>query len=179
MPMLLRQIWRFVTLILAALLTGITFCHVLEMPAKMGYSAALYLTLHRTLYVAFGPPNVGVFVELGAILTSAVLVFLLRRRTGFWSTLVGAACLLVGLVVYFVFVEPANSALRAMAIEAAPQDWTAWRDQWEAGHSVRFGLDFLGLCALLLSVLPFRRPMRAPQPATQYQEIDRQILRSR
>src|SRR6266508_120961 len=60
--MILRA-WRFITITLTALLMGATFCHVLESPAKMRYPAELYLTLHRTLYVAFGPPNIGVFVE--------------------------------------------------------------------------------------------------------------------
>ena len=57
---MLLKTWRFITPILAALLMGMTFCHVLELSAKMQYAATLYLTLHRTLYVAFGPPNVGV-----------------------------------------------------------------------------------------------------------------------
>ena len=63
---MLIRIWRFLTLVLTALLTGMTFCHVLEMPAKLQYSASMYLALHRTLYVAFGSPNIGVFVEMGA-----------------------------------------------------------------------------------------------------------------
>lgn len=61
--MLIRT-WRLMTLVLTALLMGMTFCHVLELPAKMQYDAALYLTLHRTLYVAFGWPNIGAFIEL-------------------------------------------------------------------------------------------------------------------
>ena len=120
---MLIRIWRFTTLVLTALLTGMTFCHVLEMPAKLQYSAPMYLALHRTLYVAFGPPNIGVFVEMGAILSSAVLVLLVRRRAGFWPTLIGAGCLLMGLLTYFAQVEPANAALKMMAVEAPPEDW--------------------------------------------------------
>ncbi len=47
---------------------GTTFCHALELPAKMEYPASLYLTLHRTLYVAFAPPDPGPFIEIGSIL---------------------------------------------------------------------------------------------------------------
>src|SRR5688500_6442339 len=71
---MLIRICRFSTVVLTALLVGMTFCHVLEMPAKRQYSASLYLTIHRTLYVAFGPPNIGVVVEMGAILSSGLLV---------------------------------------------------------------------------------------------------------
>lgn len=151
--MLIRS-WRFVTLILMALLMGTTFCHVLEMPAKMQYDASLYLTLHRTLYMAFGWPNIGAFIELGAILAAAVLVFLVRkRRPAFSLTLVGALCLVTGLAVYFAFIEPANAAMKSMAIGAAPVDWTGWRDQWEYGHAAHFALHLLGFSALALSLI--------------------------
>src|SRR6266540_1685138 len=87
--MILRA-WRFITITLTALLMGATFCHVLESPAKMRYPAELYLTLHRTLYVAFGPPNIGAFIEIGAILAAVALVFLTRkRRPAFWLTAAG------------------------------------------------------------------------------------------
>lgn len=145
---------RFITLVLAALLMGTTFCHVLEWPAKMQYPASLYLTLHRTLYVAFGPPGPGAFIEIGAILAAAVLVFLVRRRRpAFWLTLVGAVCLAAGLGVYFAFIESANVAMRSMVIDAPPADWTRWREQWEYGHAAHFAFHLVGFSALALSVI--------------------------
>ena len=160
---MLIRIWRFATLVLTALLAGMTFCHVLEMSPKLQYSASMYLTLHRTLYVAFGPPNIGVFVEMGAILSSAVLVLLVRRRPGFWPTLLGAGCLVIGLLIYFAQVEPANAALKMMAVEAPPENWTRWRDQWEYGHLLHFLMDLLGFSALTWSVLlPVRTEVDRP-----------------
>jgi hypothetical protein len=151
---MLLKTWRFITLILTALLMGMTFCHVLEFPAKMQYAATLYLTLHRTLYVAFGPPNVGVFIEAGAILATVVLVFLVhQRRPAFWLTLLGAVSLAAGLVVYFVFVEPANVAMKSMALDTPPADWTQWRVQWEYGHAAHFVSHIIGFSALVLSVV--------------------------
>ena len=44
---MLITIWRFVTLLLVALLTGLAFAHVLERPAKMLYDAGLYVTVKR------------------------------------------------------------------------------------------------------------------------------------
>jgi hypothetical protein len=163
--------WRFATLVLTALLMGMTFCHVLEMPAKMQYTAPLYLTIHRTLYVDFGPPNVGVFVEMGAILASGALAVLMWRRPGFWPTLTGAASLAAGILVYFAQVEPANAALKVMAIEAPPADWATWRAQWEYGHAMHFVLDLLGFCALVVSVLvPSPAPTSASRQGTAYRE---------
>jgi hypothetical protein len=148
------RVWRFITIALTALLMGATFCHVLESPAKMRYPGELYLTLHRTLYSAFGPPNIGPFIEIGAITTALALVFLTRkRRPAFWLTLACAASLVAGLAVYFAFVEPANVAMRAMSLDAPPADWTRWRDQWEYGHMARFVFHLLGFSALALSII--------------------------
>lgn len=151
--MLIRA-WRFVTILLTALLMGMTFSHVLEMPAKMQYDPGLYLVVHRSLYVAFGWPYLGAFIELGAVLTAVVLVYLVRKENfACYLTLLGAVCLVAGLVVYFVFIEPANTAMRAMAIQAPPYDWDAWRRQWEYGHAVHFALHLIGFSALVLSAL--------------------------
>jgi hypothetical protein len=151
--MLIRT-WRFITLVLTALLMGTTFCHVLEMPAKMHYSPSLYLTLHRSLYAAFGPPGPGPFIEIGAILAAIVLVFLVRNlRPAIWLTLLGALCLAAGLGIYFAFIEPANIAMKGMAVDLPLPDWTQWRDQWEYGHVAHFALHLVGFCALLLSMM--------------------------
>ena len=148
------RIWRFITITLTALLMGATFCHVLEWPAKIRYPADLYLTLHRTLYVAFGAPNIGAFIEIGAIFAAVALAFLTRKRwPAFWLTLAGAAFLAAGLMVYFVFIEPANVAMKAMSLDAPPTDWTQWRDQWEYGHIAHFIFHLLGFSALALSII--------------------------
>jgi Domain of unknown function (DUF1772) len=146
--------WRFITITLTALLMGSSFCHVLESPAKMQYPAELYLALHRTLYMAFGPPNIGAFIEIDAILAAVTLVFLTRkRRPAFWLTLAGAASLIAGLAVYFAFVDPANAAMKAMSLASRPAGWTQWRDQWEYGHLARFVFHLLGFSALALSII--------------------------
>jgi hypothetical protein len=151
---MLVRTWRFITIMLAALLLGTTFCHVLELPAKMEYPASLYLTLHRTLYAAFGPPGPGPYIEIGAILGAGVLVFLVRgRRPAFTLTLLGAGCLVAGLVVYFAVIEPANATMKQWVLETPPAEWTRLRDQWEYGHTVHFVLHLAGLAAMVLSVL--------------------------
>ena len=39
------------TILLVALLTGLVFAHVLELPAKMHYEAAMYIAVQKSLYV--------------------------------------------------------------------------------------------------------------------------------
>jgi hypothetical protein len=101
---------RFVTILLVALLSGLAFAHVLERPAKMLYDAALYLTIQKTLYVDWGPPNIGGFLEPVAIFATLLLAFFLhRKKRAFWLTLVaGFALLLAFPVVFTALVAPAN-----------------------------------------------------------------------
>lgn len=139
---MLVKAWQCITILLTALLVGMTFCHVLELPAKMEYPASLYLTLHRTLYAAFGPPGPGPFIEIGAILAAGVLVFLVRKHPpAFWLTLLAVSSLATGLAVYFAFVEPANVEMKGWILAAPPSDWTNWRDRWDYGtRSIFFSI---------------------------------------
>jgi len=56
---MLLKFLRFTSIIVVALLQGLAFAHLLERPAKMQYDASLYITLQKTLYVQWGPPNFG------------------------------------------------------------------------------------------------------------------------
>lgn len=151
--MLLRS-WRFVTILPVALLLGLSFAHVLELPAKMQYDAALYVTLQKTLYVAWGPPNVGGILEPAAILATVSLAFLLRQRRPALLTLgAGVALLLAFPVVFFVFVAPANEAFLSATTASVPANWMELRTNWETGHAIRFVLQLVALGLLTLSVL--------------------------
>jgi hypothetical protein len=127
--MLIRS-WRFVTILLVALLMGLAFAHVLERPAKMQYDATLYITLQKTLYVAWGPPNVGGILEPAAILATISLAFILRKsKRPFWITLSsGAALLLAFPVVFYVFVAPANEVFLAAPPGSIPANWMEMRE---------------------------------------------------
>jgi hypothetical protein len=61
---MLVRIWRLVTIMVIALSMGTALCHLLEMPAKITYDGALWLTLLQTLYPpAFG--TIGALFEVG------------------------------------------------------------------------------------------------------------------
>jgi uncharacterized membrane protein len=149
---------RLAALTLTGLTLGMSFAHVLEMPAKLAYPPDLYVALQNSLYVSFGPPNVGAFVEPGAIVAVVILAYLVRRRrTGFWLTAVAALCLLLAFpVVFFLFTDPANSVFHAARPASVPADFARYRDQWEYSHAARFVLHLAGFMLLALSVL--RRP---------------------
>ena len=152
---MLVKTWRFITIILSALVTGMALCHALELPAKMQYSASQYIAVQNSLYVAFGPPNIGAIIEFAVPLAAIALAILVRkRRPAFQLTLVAIAFMLLAFpVIFFAFTEPANTIIRNATPESIPANWEQLRNQWEYSHLARFFCHLLGLSALVLSVL--------------------------
>ena len=112
------QVWYFLTLTLTSLLMGTRFAHTLEMPAKMNVDGQLWRTFQHTLYPYFA--YVGAPVEIGAIVASAVLSYLVRPHPpAFYLALAGTICLaLAFFVVWLGFTNPVN---------AETAKWTASR----------------------------------------------------
>ena len=111
-------------ILLVALVCGLGFAHVLEAPAKMAYPARLYLERHRSLYVQWGPPQMGGFLEPLAIGVTGLLTFVLwQRKLVFRFPLVAFfASLLAFPWVSFLLDAPANAAIRAATLPAFPAD---------------------------------------------------------
>jgi hypothetical protein len=120
---MLVKTFQFVTIILVALLVGLAFAHVLEHPAKMQYDAQFYITIQKTLYVFWGPPNVGGILEPAAILTTVALCLIVRKdRKSFWLALAAVIMLLIAFpVIFYIFVEPSNASFRAATPSSIPQ----------------------------------------------------------
>ncbi|HEY3486872.1 MAG TPA: DUF1772 domain-containing protein [Gammaproteobacteria bacterium] len=150
---MLLMAWRFITIFLVALTTGLAFAHVLQMPAKMLYDATLYMTLQKTLYIAWGPAHIGGILEPAAIVSTLLLVVAVRRRRrAYWLSLGAVIALLLAFpLVYFMLVEPVNKIF--LETNVIPANWMQLRVDWETGHAIRFMLQFIALGLLLLSVL--------------------------
>ncbi len=89
------KLCRLVTVMFIGLITVPALCHSMEMPAKMSYEGSLWLTLLQTLYQTFG--TIGAFFEVGAVVTSVILTFLIRQRQpAFGRTFLGALCMVTG-----------------------------------------------------------------------------------
>jgi len=148
--MILRT-WRFLTIILVSLSMAMAFCHLLQLPPRMSYDGAQWVTT-QGLYQLFG--TVGAFIEVGALLSATVLLLAVyRRRPAFQWTLFGTVCLLAAHVAWWVFIAPVNAEIATWTPDTIPADWTWWRSQWEYTHAARAILEILGLSALVLSVL--------------------------
>lgn len=163
---MLVKIWRMVTIMLTALSMGTALGHLLEMPAKITYDGALWLTLLQTLYPpAFG--TIGAFFEVGAVVTAVVLAFLVRRhRPAFGWTLLGAICVVAAHAAFWVWVAPVNATMLPLTPENLPADWSGLRDQWEYTHAARAVLQMIALGALVFSVLA-----EIPRDDSRYQPV--------
>ena len=153
--------WRFVTLVLASRGSSFGAAHLLELKPRMGYDPALYTAVTSTLYRWFGP--VGAPIQIGAILASGFLTYLLRGRPGFRWTLAGTFCLVLSLL-WAALVQPVNVAW-AEALRGGPYvaqaEYMRLRDRWEYGHVAAFVAWFQGFCLLVRSAV---EPPRGGSP---------------
>lgn len=149
--MLLRT-WRLLTVMLAALSLAPALGHFLELPAKFTYSGPLWLTLQQTLYASFG--TIGAAFEVGAVVTTVILVILVReRRPAFGWTLLGAVCVVAAHVAFWIWLAPVNSTIATLTPETLPPNWMELRSQWEYTHAARAILQIIALGVLVFSVL--------------------------
>lgn len=147
--------WRFLTLMLAALALTMESAHVLELPQKLQYDAAMYVAVNTTLYRFFA--IIGGVYQVGSMVTAAILVFLVRqRRPSFAWTCLSACCFFLAFGIWLAVVAPVNREV-ATALQTAPASvptvWMRLRMQWEYGHVAGFVGQCIGLSALVLSVL--------------------------
>jgi len=154
--------WRFITVMLVALSMALSFCHLMEMPPRLRWEPSLWMaaTTFGGLYHLFG--RIGAVIDVGAVIASMVLVFLVRKRRPAFQLTLGAASLMVlGLAVWFAFLAPMNQIMATWTPGAVPNDFTSVRDQWEYSHAVIAGIKTIGFASLTFSVLVETMP-RAP-----------------
>jgi hypothetical protein len=145
--------WRFITIMVVAVLMTMGFTHLWQLPPRMTYEGALWFDT-LTFYLKFGPSGPGPLVEMAALITTLVLLFLVRgRRPAFDLTLLALVVLALSTVAWWVFVYPVNRELLSWTIDTLPQNWVAFRNQWEYTNAARAILMVIALGALALSVI--------------------------
>jgi hypothetical protein len=158
---------RFVSLFLTALVTGLLFCHLLELPNKMKMPADVWLPVQQHLYNAFGPVA-SIIEPLAIVSTLLVLVLVRRRAAAAILTLLAALCLIAHLAEWFAVVNPANLQINSWTKASIPADWTATRMRWEYGHAAGAALTLVALAALIAALLNDNtREAHAEKPAGQ------------
>lgn len=146
---------RILAVVLTALALVPAGAHLLALPNKMALSRDDYVAV-QAIYRGWA--------LLGAVLIAALLadlalaVALRRDRRGAGLALLAALLLGLTLVIFFVWVFPANQATENWT--SVPDDWEALRAHWEYGHAVNAVVTFLALCAVTAAAMrPTPRPL--------------------
>ena len=169
---------RILSILFAALALIFSGAHLLELPHKIGLSAADYLTVQQ-LYRGW---QFAGFVVVGAIISIAWLAYSVRQeRRVFVPTIIALLCILGMQVLFWAFNFPANRATDNWTI--LPPDWETLRQRWEFAHAASALLNLGALIALLEALVgPARQrassnaaPARAIEPRRrlELQEVER------
>ena len=146
---------RFVALMLGALTLGMGLCHLLQLPARMGWDQYLWVgsTVQGGLYSLFG--SVGAVIDIATVITLGLLTYLVREhhRPGVMLALSAALLFAIGLLLWWVLVYPVNVELAKWVNGPVPSDWTTYRSRWEWGHATISLFELLGFAALIASIL--------------------------
>jgi hypothetical protein len=150
------RIVRFLALVVTALALIPAGAHLLELPGKLSMTREEYFIVQD---IYRGWALVG-FVLVGAVALNFVLTVMLHgERLHFTLACLAFLLLTSTLAVFFLGASPANQATQNWTY--VPDNWRALRSQWEYGHAIGAGLNFLAFCALALeNVLPWRAPTR-------------------
>ncbi len=163
--MLLRTT-RFVAIMLAALTLGLGFCHLMQLPSRMGWDQYLWVgsTVQGGLYNLFG--SIGAVVFVATVIALALLAYFVREhgRPGFRLALIAAILFALALVLWWVLVYPVNVELAKWVNGPVAADWTDYRARWEGGHATISLVELLGFAALIASVLADTSPRAEEAP---------------
>ena len=146
---------RFVAVMLAALTLDMGFCHVMQLPARMGWDQYLWVgsTVQGGLYAMFG--SIGAIIDVACVIVFGILAYFVREhgRPGFRLALSAALLFALAFLLWWVLVYPVNVELAKWVNGPVPADWTAYRSRWEWGHATISLFELLGFAALIASVL--------------------------
>ena len=145
--------WCLITLVIAALLLGTSFADTLAIGPVRRYGGKQWLELQRSFYASH--TAAGVILEPLAIVTAAVLAFVLRDwRPAMLTALAGTACLATAFAfVSLIVTSRINVRLSEWSADALPSDWETSRKRLEVAHVLRFALHFAGFALLVLATL--------------------------
>jgi hypothetical protein len=145
--MMLLRILRFVSLLCATLVLGLTLTHDLEIPGKERLSGAAWLDVQHSFYGGFAVVG-GVSEILGLVACCAMLYLVRAQRVAFVLTLMAAIAFAGTLVLFAVGNNPLNQQIATL-----PATWQQSRDAWDRFHAVSSICAAVAFFALLTAIL--------------------------
>jgi hypothetical protein len=145
------RIVQFLAIILTALALVPGGAHLFAMLNKMTLAAEPYFVV-QGIYRGW---NLFAFVLIPAVIVNFLLAAMVRSQPfAAAMAFLAGACVAATLVVFFIWVEPANRATDYWT--TVPADWELLRRHWEYGHAANALVTIVALCSVTLSVLASR-----------------------
>jgi len=149
--MLLKTL-RFLSLCCTALVLGLTLTHDLEIPGKQKLNGADWLVVQNTFYGGFA--IVGGVTEVLGLISTGILVYLLRKRRASFTLTLLAAISFVGMLALFAFGNnPLNQQVASWTPVTLPATWQQTRTAWDSFHAASSVLAALSFVSLLIALL--------------------------
>ena len=156
---------EILTLLLVAVVMGLSLAHALEWPGKLRLNGETYLAVQRIYYPGFTFAGVA---EPASILAAVTLLILQPTiSSGFWLTFAACIALLALQAVFWLVTQPVNKFwLAGETLDAASAGffgtretagasphWTLLRDRWEYSHLARALLAVTAYVLLLIATV--------------------------
>jgi hypothetical protein len=153
---MIRQMFKFASVVLIGLGAGIACSHLLQWSSKTALTAEEFLVVQQTLYINYGP--VGTLLEPLTVLMTAFALVLSRTRSARTAGAIALLCLVGELAIWFVFIDPINREVMRWTPSTMPITWADYGlDQWHFFHAIRF-LLYVGALASIAIAAQADRP---------------------
>ncbi len=144
------QVWQFVNILLAALVTGVFWGPWLGLSRSMEtFPPEVFLAIGHRMIRNLAP--IMPFL-MPATLLSTVPVLVIShgdRPTVFYFTLSELALFLVALAITLIVEIPIDNQIRAWTVASLPDDWRQVRTRWARFHVARTFASVAGLALVV------------------------------
>ena len=139
---------QFLAIALTALVLIPSGAHFFELPNKIALPQDQYFVVQH-IYNGWALFGISIFAALAVDLVLAIALY--RQKIAFGLTVAAFVLLALSLVLFFVWVFPANQATQNWT--QVPANWATLRAHWEWTHAFNAVLVFLSLLLITLASL--------------------------
>jgi hypothetical protein len=151
---MVRKIIHFLAVCAAGLITGGQYVVSFDLHAS-GMSASFYTEKMQYAIHHIGTPLFAMLITATVLSFVAAIANRLDRRTSFLLAGAGVCFLIGGLITAFGNI-PLLDMIDTWNVSSPPADWKSVADRWYVFHSIRFGIDVVGLMLAVLSTFTAR-----------------------
>ena len=144
------HLWQFVSICLAALITGVFWGPWLGLSRSIEtFSPEVFLAIGHRMIANLAP--VMPILMPAAMLSTLPVLFLsfATQPKVFYLTLAGLCLYAIALVITLAVEVPIDNQIRRWTVDSLPPEWPRLRDRWEAFHVLRTFLSIAGLALLV------------------------------